>query len=162
MYKRQIYAVTGYRELETLAHDPLVSSDVQHSFMRTALDKAGPVPDLVEAYGPPRSMIASDPPDHDRMRRMAMRHFGPPDSPDIIPSMEGECIRIVNDLLDKARGKTRMDVVDEYGYLLPVTIICKIMGVPLKDEPQIHKWVADTLAGIDFGPEAATDEGKAR
>ena len=33
-------------------------------------------------------MIASDPPDHDRMRRQAMRHFGPPHSPDLIPKME--------------------------------------------------------------------------
>ena len=33
-------------------------------------------------------MITSDPPDHDRMRRQAMRHFGPPHSPDLIPSME--------------------------------------------------------------------------
>jgi cytochrome P450 len=157
-----IYAVTWYRELQTLAHDPRVSSDIKYSFGRAQLEKAGPVPDLVEAYGPGRSMITSDPPDHDRMRRMAMRHFGPPHSPDIIPNMEEECIRIVNDLLDKARGKTRMDVVDEYAYLLPVTVICKIMGVPLKDEPQIHKWVADGLAGIDFGPEAASEEGKAR
>jgi cytochrome P450 len=36
------------------------------------------------------------------------------------------------------------------------------MGVPLKDEAMIHKWVADGLAGIDFGPEAATEEGQLR
>ena len=157
-----IYAVTGYRELEALAHDPRVSSDIQYSFLVPQLGKAGDVPKLVEAYGPGRSMISSDPPDHDRMRRMAMRHFGPPHSPDLIPSMEPECQRIVNELLDKARDKTRIDVVDEYAYPLPVTIICRIMGIPLKDEAMIHKWVADGLAGIDFGPEAATEEGKAR
>jgi cytochrome P450 len=158
-----IYAVTGYQELVALAHDPRVSSDISHSFAATQR-AAEPVsePDLVEAYGPARSMIASDPPDHDRMRRMAMRHFGPPHAPDLIPSMEPECQRIVNDLLDKARGKTRIDVVDEYAYLLPVTVICKIMGVPLKDEAMFHKWIADGLAGIDFGPEAATEEGQRR
>jgi cytochrome P450 len=107
-----IYAVTGYRELVTLAHDPRVSSDIKHSFLAPQLAKAGDVPKLVEAYGPGRSMIASDPPDHDRMRRMSMRHFGPPHSPDLIPSMEPECQRIVNALLDKARGKTSIDVVD--------------------------------------------------
>jgi cytochrome P450 len=96
------------------------------------------------------------------MRRMAMRHFGPPHAPDLIPSMEPECQRIVNDLLDKARGKTRIDVVDEYAYLLPVTVICQIMGVPLKDEATFHAWIADALAGIDFGPEAATEEGQRR
>ena len=74
----------------------------------------------MDAYGKERSMIVSDPPDHDRMRRQAMRHFGPPHSPDLIPSMEPEIHRIVNALLDKARGKTRIDVVDDYAYPLPV------------------------------------------
>ena len=158
-----IYAVTGYRELVTLAHDPRVSSDTRHSpLLARPAAEPGSEPDPVDAYGPTRSMISSDPPDHDRMRRMAMRHFGPPDAPDLIPSMEPECQRIVNALLDKARGKTRIDVVDEYAYLLPVTVICKIMGVPLKDESIIHAWVADGLAGIDFGPEAATEEGQLR
>ena len=62
--------------------------------------------------------------------------------PHLIPSMEPECHRIFNDLLDKARGKTRIDVVDEYAYPLPVTVICKILGVPLKDEPMFHNWIA--------------------
>jgi cytochrome P450 len=107
-------------------------------------------------------MILSDPPDHDRMRRMAMRHFGPPHSPDIIPSMEPLCKQVCNTQLDKVRGKTRMDIVDEYAYLLPVTVICKIMGIPVEDEGKIHKWVGAGLAGVDFGAEAATEEGKAR
>ena len=76
--------------------------------------------------------------------------------------MEPEFQRIFNELLDKARGKTRIDIVDDYAYPLPVTVICKILGVPLKDEPTFHGWIADVLAGIDFGPEAATEEGKRR
>jgi fatty acid omega-hydroxylase len=122
----------------------------------------GSAPELVGAYGPARSMIGSDNPDHDRMRRMCMRHFGPPHSPDLIPSMEPLCQQVCNTQLDNARGKTRIDIVDEYAYLLPVTVICKIMGLPMKDEPRIHKWIAAGLAGIDFGPEAGSEEGKAR
>jgi fatty acid omega-hydroxylase len=158
-----IYAVSGYQELVALSHDPRVSSEAKNSpvtSMRQA--EPGSAPELVGAYGPARSMIASDPPDHDRMRRMAMRHFGPPHTPDLIPSMEPLCQQICNAQFDKVRGKTRMDIVDEYAYLLPVTVICKIMGIPMKDEPQIHKWVAAGLAGIDFGPEAGSEEGKAR
>jgi cytochrome P450 len=108
------------------------------------------------------SMIVSDPPDHDRTRRQAMRHFGPPHSPDLIPSMEAECKRIVNDMLDKVKGKKRIDVVDHYAYPLPVTVICRMMGVPLRDEPQLHDWVADAMAGLELGPDAATEEGQRR
>jgi cytochrome P450 len=116
----------------------------------------------MEKYGGAPSMITSDPPDHDRTRRQAMRHFGPPHSPDLIPSMEAVCVQVVNDLLDKAKGKTRIDVVDDYAYPLPVAVICRVLGVPLKDEAQFHIWIADFMAGVDLGPEAATEEGQRR
>jgi fatty acid omega-hydroxylase len=154
-----LYVVTGYRELLTLTQDPQVSSASNPLAARPAPEAGS---DPTAAYGDAKSFIASDPPSHDRMRRQAMRQFGPPHSPDLIPSMEPECKRLVNALLDKARGKTRIDVVDEYAYPLPLTVICKIMGVPLEDETSYHAWIADGLAGIDFSPEAATEEGKLR
>jgi cytochrome P450 len=108
-------------------------------------------------------MITSDPPDHDRMRRQAMRHFGPPHTTDLIPSTEPDIRDLCNKLLDNARGKTRIDIVDEYAYPVPVMVICKILGVPLKDEPTFHGWIHDFMAGLmDMGPEADTEEGKAR
>jgi cytochrome P450 len=36
------------------------------------------------------------------------------------------------------------------------------MGIPLKDEPLLHGWVADAMAGAELGPDAATEEGKRR
>ena len=108
-------------------------------------------------------MIASDPPEHDRIRRQAMRQFGPPHTPDLIPSMGADIQLLCNKLLDKAKGKTRIDVVDDYAYPVPVAVICKILGVPLKDEPMFHGWIHDFMAGVmDMGPETATEEGKVR
>ncbi|MBV8893607.1 MAG: cytochrome P450, partial [Acidobacteria bacterium] len=100
--------------------------------------------------------------DHDRLRRQCMRHFGPPHSPHVIPDMEPECVRIVNDMLDKAKRKKRIDVVDDYAYPLPVAVICRIMGVPFKDEPHLHDWIADFMAGTEVGPDAGTEEGQRR
>ncbi len=142
-----VYVVTGYRELLALAHDPRISSDTRRLKARAA---AGSEPDpSLEAYGEHGSMIVSDPPDHDRMRRQAMRHFGPPHSPELIPSMEPAIQRLCNELLDKAKGKTRIDIVDDYAYPVPVMVICKILGVPLKDEPQFHAWIYDFMAGLN-------------
>ena len=122
-----------------------------------------PSPQMIERYGQDLSFIQQDPPDHDRARRSCMRHFGPPHSPDVISSQEPLCQQIVNDLLDKATGKTRIDVVDEFAYPLPVDVICHILGVPLEDEPQFHAWIADAMAGIfDLGPEIETEEGQTR
>ena len=165
-----IYAVTGYEELMALAHDPRVSSDLRKGHPQTARDRriadesvVGMTPEIAGAYGQEPSFIAQDPPEHDRARRQCMRFFGPPDSPDLIPGLEPMCQRIVNELLDKATGKTRTDVVDDFAYPLPVNVICRIMGVPIEDEPQFHAWIADIAAGIfDLGPDIQTGEGQVR
>ncbi|OBI83107.1 cytochrome P450 [Mycobacterium sp. 1245805.9] len=160
-----VYAVTGYPELIALAHDPRVSSDFRRSPLggrpREITDPS--VAEMIDRYGQDLSFIQQDPPDHDRARRSCMRYFGPPHSPDVIPSQEPLCRRIVNDLLDKAMGKTRIDTVDDFAYPLPVEVICRILGVPLEDEPQFHTWIADMAAGVfDLGPEIETEEGQAR
>jgi cytochrome P450 len=157
-----VYVVTGYRELMTLAHDPRISSDPRHMKAQAAA-KPGSEPDALESYGQAGSMITADPPQHDKARRQAMRHFGPPHSPELIPSMETGLHRLCNELLDKARGKTRTDVVDDYAYPVPVWAICQILGIPLEDEPKFHAWIFDFMAGLmDGGPDAATKEGQLR
>ncbi|SPM38724.1 Cytochrome P450 [Mycobacterium numidiamassiliense] len=161
-----IYAVTGYDELMALAHDPRVSSDLRKGrppagLNRRAADQS--VVEMAEAYGQEPSFIAQDPPDHDRARRQCMHFFGPPDAPDLIPSQEALCQQIVGEMLDSATGKTRIDVVDDFAYPLPVNVICRIMGVPIEDEPLFHAWLADITAGIfDLGPDIQTEEGQAR
>jgi cytochrome P450 len=157
-----VYVVTGYSELLTLAHDPRISSDPRH-MKAAAAAKQGAEPGAVESYGQAGSMITADPPEHDKARRQAMRHFGPPHSPDLIPSFEPGLHKLCNDLLDKAKGKTRIDVVDDYAYPVPVMVICQILGIPLKDEPKFHAWIFDFMAGLmDGGPDAATKEGQLR
>jgi fatty acid omega-hydroxylase len=98
-----VYVVTGYRELMTLAHDPRISSDTRRLKARAA-GESEPDPSLA-AYGEHGSMIVTDPPDHDRMRRQAMRYFGPSHTPDLIPSTEPAIQQLCNELLDKAKGK---------------------------------------------------------
>jgi fatty acid omega-hydroxylase len=158
-----LYVVTGYRELQALTHDPRISSDPRRLKARAAANAGSESDPSLEAYGEHGSMITADPPEHDRMRRQSMYGFGPPHSPDLIPSMGPEISKLCNEMLDKAKGKTRIDIVDDYAYPVPVMVICKILGVPLKDEPQFHAWIHDFMAGnMDMGPEAATKEGKIR
>jgi cytochrome P450 len=161
-----LYAVTSYRDIITLSHDPRVSSDPRKISQKPAKAKAEPDAASADGYASPASndpmMIFTDPPDHDRARRQAMRHFGPPHAPDVIPKMERDCQDIANVQLDAARGKTRLDVVDNFAYKLPVTVIFKILGVPMEDEPRLHDWFKNILAGLDLGPEAGTEEGKRR
>ena len=164
-----IYAVTGYEELMALAHDPRVSSDLRKGHPQTARDRriadesvVGMTPEIAGAYGQEPSFIAQDPPEHDRARRQCMRFFGPPDSPDLIPGLEPMCQRIVNELLDKATGKTRTDIVDEFAYPLPVNVICRIMGVPSKTSPSSTPDRDLAAASSITTPDIQTGEGQVR
>ena len=59
------------------------------------------------------------------------------------------------------KGKTRIDVVDDFAFPGPVTVICKVLGVPLEDIPRFHGWIETALEGVDLGPEAATPSSSA-
>ena len=149
------YIVSTYSEIVQLLHDPRVSSDSRNR--RLAAEPYSAVESTSASANAP-SMITADPPDHDRVRRVAMWHFGPPHTPNLVANQEAEIHRIVTGLLDNLASKTRIDIVDDFAYPLPVTIICDILGVPKEDEPRFHAWIESALNGLDLGPEAASDE----
>ncbi|WP_066368567.1 cytochrome P450 [Herbidospora mongoliensis] len=119
------YVVSTYREIVALLHDPRISSG------RRTLDRTP-------------AFIGLDPPEHDRLRRLAMRHFGPPHAPDKIDRLRPDMLAITTELIDNLAGKQRADLVDEVAYPLPVAMICRLLGVPREDESQFHAW-ADRL-----------------
>jgi cytochrome P450 len=121
------YVVSGYREIVALLHDPRMSSDPSNR------KDHGPAP------GPPR-FITTDPPDHDRLRRQANRHFGPPNKPGLVAGLEPQIQEIVMRLIDDLRGRQRVDLVEDVAYPLPVAVICRLLGVPEEDEPRFHVW----------------------
>lgn len=158
------YVVTGYDEVVALTHDPRISSDINRSPAGLFGEKPDGGNQFTDGYAPANSFIGTDPATHDRMRRQCMRHFGPPHTPDLIPRMESYVADMANDLLDavKAGGSTRMDVVDDFAYPIPVAVICQILGVPVDDVPTFHPWIFDFMQGADIGPEAHTEEGRER
>jgi fatty acid omega-hydroxylase len=160
------YVVSTYREIVSLLHDPRVSSDPRKCPVPAAARAGGsaePAAEPIREALTEPNIITCDPPEHDRDRRMMMPHFvGPSPSPDRISHMEPEIRRIVAGLLDDMSGKTRIDAVDDFAYPLPVTVICKVLGVPLEDEPRFHQWIETALDALDFGPEARSEEVQSR
>src|SRR5215472_15964434 len=79
------YVVSTYREIVSILHDSRVSSDLRKR--RQAASAPADVPSA-STYDQAPSMITTDPPEHDRVRRATMRHFGPPHSPDLVANQE--------------------------------------------------------------------------
>jgi cytochrome P450 len=138
------YVVSTYREIMALLHDPRLSSDLRRS------TQTGGRPATPNA---PYSFISLDPPEHDRLRRLAMRHFGPPERPDYLERLRPEILRIVTALLDELQGQHEMDLVDHFAYPLPVSVICRILGVPPEDEPQFRVWASALVENLAISDE---------
>lgn len=138
------YLVGTYHEIAALLHDPRISSDVRHL--------TDPGDALLRVGDLPPSFIGLDDPEHDRQRRIVMRPFGPPHSPGRIDALHGDITRIARELIDAFRGKDRIDLVDDFAYPLPVTVICGLLGVPREDVPQVRAWTNAVIAGLDFTP----------
>ncbi|MFD3993400.1 cytochrome P450 [Streptomyces sp. NPDC058583] len=145
------YVISTYYEIRSLLHDPRISSDARNQVSGSADPLAESSP---EQSALPPSFLRLDPPEHDRMRRMTNRHFGPPHSPHRVDAMRPELHDIVSGLIDGLGDPGGIDLVEEFSYPFPVTVICRLLGVPREDEARFHTW-ADTLAAsLDPDPDA--------
>ena len=92
------------------------------------------------------SFIGMDPPEHDRLRRLATSHFEQSDA--VRPGM----LRTATGLIDRMQGRQRIDLVDDFAYPLPVAMICQQLGVPHDDEPRFHPWAEAIITALDPRP----------
>lgn len=137
--------VSTYEEIVDLLHDPRVSSDPcsRPDVSDATFAPADGLPIL------PQPFISRDPPDHDQLRRLAMRQFGPPNMPKRVESMRPWLTEIATGLIDSMAGKNQVDIVEDFAYPLPVTAICQVLGVPVDDQPRFRRWADAIVDAVD-------------
>ncbi|MFI7691240.1 cytochrome P450 [Nonomuraea sp. NPDC049655] len=142
------YLVGTYHEINALLHDPRISVDPR--------SRRAPDPDL--STGQQLPFLRLDDPEHHRLRTLAMRPFGPPHSPGRIDAMRGQITEVTEDLIETLGDRTRIDIVDDFAYPLPVAVICRLLGVPREDEPRFREWSDAIVASADVGTGDDTTE----
>jgi cytochrome P450 len=146
----QSWLVTGYAAARAALADP-------------RLVKGGPgggpyagqlPPDI--AAGMDHHMLALDPPDHTRLRRLVAAAFTRHRSERLAPRVQ----EITDGLVAGFADRTEVDLVAEFAYPLPITVICELLGVPPGDRAGFRAWsgplVTGMLAGFDAYSTAAT------
>jgi cytochrome P450 len=71
-------------------------------------------------------MLQQDPPDHTRLRGLVVKAFTARRVEDMRPRIQ----QIVDQTLDAIVGQGRMDLIEDFAFRLPVTIICDMLGIP--------------------------------
>jgi cytochrome P450 len=138
------FVVSTFREIYALLHDPRLSSDSTNLLPQYA-QKA---PLAGDAGGTSPSFIRTDPPLHDRLRRITMRQFGPPHRPDRIDKLTPALEAIVTNLVDNLAGRNECDLVDDVAYPFPVAVISELLGIPREDQPRFGAWVDPIVAAL--------------
>ncbi len=136
-----LHVFSTFAECDEILRHPDSCSDRTKSTMAQKALAAG---QQVRPFGTP-GFLFLDPPDHTRLRRLVSKAF----SPKVVKSLEPDVATMVDGLLEKVSAKGEFDVIEDLAYPLPVAVICRLLGVPIEDEPKFN-WASALLAqGLD-------------
>ncbi len=121
----QFYVATGYAAADAVLRDPRML-----------------VPDRelgeLQGDGAPAvggsSMLRSNPPDHSRMRRLAAGAFTPRRIEAMRAAVTEQATTLTRYLAHLGKRGEVFDFVTEFGYPLPIRVICALLGVPSADQ----------------------------
>ncbi|GLY68969.1 cytochrome P450 [Amycolatopsis taiwanensis] len=129
------WVVTGRDEVSAMLSDPIVFTS------KRILDGNFPLTDECQALladslfakVPP---VNADPPEHSRFRALIHEFF----SPRSLRLRENSIRALAESLVRDLRGRRKFDLLKDFAYPLPMTVICEILGVPREDHLKVKAW----------------------
>ncbi|MBV7333069.1 cytochrome P450 [Chloroflexi bacterium TSY] len=129
-----IWFVTGYEQVTALLRDRRLVKDVRQTL--TTEEQAATLlePPLLRLLS--NHMLNLDPPDHTRLRGLVSKAF----TKNMVDQMEPRIQQIADRLIDKVQHQGQMDLIDDYAFPLPITVIAELLGVPSEDRNRFRQW----------------------
>jgi cytochrome P450 len=137
--KRGVWTLTRYDDVAMVLRDL--------RFGRKAFTEAVGASNADPA-GMAMSMLFQDPPSHTRLRALVSKAF----TPSLVPALREHIQQVADGLLDHVRDAGTMDLIADFALLLPVYVICNILGVPAVDRDLFRQWSLDVARGLDAPP----------
>jgi cytochrome P450 len=94
------------------------------------------------------TMLQADPPDHTRLRGLVVKAF----TARRVDDMRSRIQEIVDRTLDAVIEHGHMDLIGDFAFRLPVTIICDMLGIPDEHREVFHKGSSDGVRILDPVP----------
>ncbi len=95
-----------------------------------------------------QNMLTVDPPDHTRLRGLVSKAF----TPRMIGQLRPRIQQITDELLDAVQERGAMDLITDFAFPLPITVISEMLGIPATDRQQFRTWT-QTIVGSNEPPE---------
>jgi len=137
-----------YDDCFKLLRDPSLSvEDANSDILET--DRARLHRETLVAHGleleRDRSMLAVDPPDHTRLRKLVTKAF----TPRTIETLRDRVQNMVDETLDAMAAAGSTDVVSELAFPLPFDVINEMLGLPDADKNKINEWSGAMVKTLD-------------
>ncbi len=97
-----------------------------------ALQEGGPEPD--ERVN--ENLLGKDGDDHRRLRRLVTKAF----TPRMVEQLRPRIQEIADELTDRVAGRGHMELVDDFAFPLPITVIAELLGIPVEDQSRFRVW----------------------
>ncbi|MBC8093789.1 MAG: cytochrome P450, partial [Pseudonocardia sp.] len=134
---RRMWIVTRHDDVDAALRDPRLSKRAP------GIDAMPPALRNFVAH----QMLGMDPPDHTRLRRLVSQAF----TPRLVAGMEPRIQHVADDLLDRVQLWGHLDLIDDYAYPLPLTVIAELLGIPADDHQPFRHWSYAAVANDDPG-----------
>lgn len=132
--KRPIWLVTRYDDVVKLLKDERFVKDRHNAMTPEQLKKQPWVPSILKPLM--SNLLDLDAPDHTRLRALVHKAF----TPRLVEQMAGRVQAISDDLLNRVEAKGRMDLISDFAFPVPITVISEILGVPAADQGKFKHW----------------------
>ena len=134
------WVVSKHADVRAIGRDPATFSSDQDRGGITPLEDPE-TPALDPGF---KVLIAMDPPEHTRFRKLVSHGFTPRMIAALEPRIRAMAVRIV----DRAVAMGSCDFVTDVAALLPVEVIAELIGVPEEDRHKLYEWT-NTIVGAD-------------
>ena len=80
------------------------------------------------------NLLAKDGDDHRRLRRLVSKAF----TPRMVEQLRPRIQEIADELIDRVAAPGRMELVDDFAFPLPITVIAELLGIPVEDQARFR------------------------
>ncbi len=141
--ERGDWILTRYSDCEGVLRDPRWSSNPAHLANPPALEDSSVRESM--AHTDTAVLLFMDPPDHTRIRNLISRNF----TPRAVGRWQSRIDEVVDAKLDEVALRGEIELVGEYGFQIPVVVICEMLGVPTEDRDLFGPWSSDASRLLD-------------
>jgi cytochrome P450 len=138
---RGMWLVTRYEDVVAVLKDERFVKDWHNAMTPEQLAQIPPIPEVMKPLS--RNMLDTDPPDHERLRALVSKAF----TPRLIERMRPRVQAIADALLDAVQEEGEMDLIDDYAFPLPITVIAELLGVSAEDRNKFREWSNAAVSG---------------